>query len=105
MLSKCSLLSLLTVCTLLPYHFITIIHFLSDKRNKHTFDFLYVQHWKCNIKDDLDFDFEKLLTGSSGVTRFGCDISKLLNQRAEKFSRLQSVFAGPLPSTGVWCNV
>jgi len=65
MLSKCSLLLLLTVYTLLPYHFITFNDYYSlyvgQKKEKHTFDFLYVQHWKINNKDEFDFDFIGLL--------------------------------------------
>lgn len=53
----------------------------------------------------MTLETEKILTGSAGVTSFGCDISKLLDQRAEKFARLQLVLAGPLSTAGVWPNV
>lgn len=33
-------------------------------------------------------DSEKVHTGSARVTAFGCDVSELLNQRAEEFARL-----------------
>lgn len=48
---------------------------------------------------------ERGLTGSAGVTALCGDISKLLNQGAEKLARLQSVLAGPLSPAGVWRNV
>lgn len=50
-------------------------------------------------------DSENVHTGSAGVTAFGRDIPKLLNQRAEEFARLQSVLAGPLSTAGVWCDM
>lgn len=54
---------------------------------------------------DIQLIYYSVLTGSAGVTSFGCDIFKLLNQRAEKFARLQPVLAGPLSTACGWCNV
>lgn len=48
-------------------------------------------------------DSENVQTGSAGVTALGCDIPKLLNQRAQEFAGLQSVLAGPLSTARVWC--
>jgi len=53
-------------------HFITLSlsHFLlklftlcRTKREKHTFDFLYVKHWKIDNKDDFDNSLTKVITG------------------------------------------